>query len=79
VLSTLRYFREEYTEHIVTSIAARGVRMQQVGGGLRMNPVPAVKTLVIDGTDVSASSDQTILDAAQENGISILPYAISMD
>ena len=36
-----------------------------------MNPVPAVKTLVIDGTDVSASSDQTILDAAQENGISI--------
>lgn len=36
-----------------------------------MTPAPAVKTLSIDGTDVSASSDQTILDAARENGISI--------
>ena len=32
---------------------------------------PAVKTLLIDGKDVSASSDQTILEAARENGISI--------
>ena len=36
-----------------------------------MNPAPAVKTLVIDGTDVSARADQTILDAARENGIRI--------
>ena len=72
VLSTLRYFREEYTEHIVDKHCRGGrVRMQQVGGGLRMNPAPAVKTLVIDGMDVSASGDQTILDAARENGISI--------
>ncbi|MGB9482079.1 MAG: 2Fe-2S iron-sulfur cluster-binding protein, partial [Candidatus Acidiferrum sp.] len=36
-----------------------------------MNPAPAVKTLLIDGTDVSARADQTILDAARENEISI--------
>ena len=36
-----------------------------------MNTAPAVKTLVIDGTDVSARADQTILDAARENGIGI--------
>lgn len=36
-----------------------------------MSPAPAVKTLVIDGTDVSARADQTILDAARENGIRI--------
>ncbi|MGA8199646.1 MAG: 2Fe-2S iron-sulfur cluster-binding protein, partial [Candidatus Sulfotelmatobacter sp.] len=36
-----------------------------------MNPTPAVKTLSIDGKDVSASVNQTILDAARENGISI--------
>ena len=36
-----------------------------------MNPAPAVKTLSIDGKDVSASVNQTILDAARENGISI--------
>jgi bidirectional [NiFe] hydrogenase diaphorase subunit len=36
-----------------------------------MNPAPAVKTLEIDGTNISASANQTILDAARENGISI--------
>lgn len=36
-----------------------------------MNPAPAVKTLIIDDKDVSASVNQTILDAAQENGIPI--------
>ena len=36
-----------------------------------MNPAPAVKTLLIDGTDVSARADQTILDAARENNIRI--------
>jgi len=36
-----------------------------------MNPSPAVKTLVIDGTDVSARGEQSILDAARENGIRI--------
>jgi len=34
-------------------------------------PAPAVRTLIIDDKDVSASVNQTILDAAQENGISI--------
>ena len=34
-------------------------------------PVPAVKTLRINGTDVSARADQTILDAARENDIFI--------
>jgi bidirectional [NiFe] hydrogenase diaphorase subunit len=36
-----------------------------------MNPASAVKTLSIDGTDISASVNQTILDAARENGIRI--------
>ncbi len=36
-----------------------------------MNPAPAVKTLQIDGTDVSARAEQTILDAARESGIAI--------
>ncbi len=30
-----------------------------------------VRTLVIDGKDVAASSDQTVLSAAKENGIRI--------
>jgi bidirectional [NiFe] hydrogenase diaphorase subunit len=36
-----------------------------------MNPAPSVKTLIIDGKDVSARADQSILDAARENAISI--------
>jgi bidirectional [NiFe] hydrogenase diaphorase subunit len=36
-----------------------------------MNPAPAVKTLVINGTDISARADQTILDAAREHGVNI--------
>ncbi len=36
-----------------------------------MNPAPSVKTLMIDGKDVSARADQSILDAAREHDISI--------
>jgi bidirectional [NiFe] hydrogenase diaphorase subunit len=36
-----------------------------------MNAAPAVKTLIIDGKDVSARADQSILDAARENAIPI--------
>ena len=36
-----------------------------------MTSSPAVKTLRINGTDISARADQSILDAARENGISI--------
>lgn len=36
-----------------------------------MNSAPSVKTLIIDGKDVSARADQSILDAARENAISI--------
>lgn len=36
-----------------------------------MSPAESVKTLCIDGTDVSARADQTVLDAAREAGISI--------
>ena len=36
-----------------------------------MIPAASVKTLVIDGTDVSARSDQTILEAAREHGLAI--------
>ena len=32
---------------------------------------PAVKTLTIDGHEVSARSDQTVLDVARENGLPI--------
>jgi len=36
-----------------------------------MNPPPAVKTLRIDGMDLSARADQSILDVARENNIAI--------
>jgi len=36
-----------------------------------MNPVDGVKTLCIDGTDVSARAEQTVLEAAREAGVSI--------
>jgi bidirectional [NiFe] hydrogenase diaphorase subunit len=36
-----------------------------------MNAAPSVKTLMIDGKDVSARADQSILDAARENAIPI--------
>jgi bidirectional [NiFe] hydrogenase diaphorase subunit len=36
-----------------------------------MNPPPAVKTLRINGMDLSARADQTILDVARENKIAI--------
>lgn len=36
-----------------------------------MTPGPEVRTLKIDGTDISARADQTILEAARENKIDI--------
>src|SRR5579862_1258063 len=36
-----------------------------------MSPVDGVKTLTIDGADVSARPEQTLLDAAHDAGISI--------
>jgi len=36
-----------------------------------MSPQPSIKTLVIDGKQVSASEDQSILQVARENGIDI--------
>ena len=36
-----------------------------------MSPAPEVKTLKIDGADVSARADQTILEAAHEHNIAI--------
>jgi bidirectional [NiFe] hydrogenase diaphorase subunit len=36
-----------------------------------MTPPANVKTLIIDGTDVSARGDQTILEAAREHGLDI--------
>jgi len=79
VLSTLRYFREEYTEHIVDKHCRAGVCECSKLAEVPHESGARCKTLVIDGTDVSASSDQTILDAAQEMGFRFLPYAISMD
>ena len=36
-----------------------------------MSPQPSIKTLIIDGKEVSASEEQTILQVARENGIDI--------
>jgi len=36
-----------------------------------MKPGPTIKTLCIDGKDVSARAEQTILSVARENGIFI--------
>src|SRR5438045_5329975 len=40
-------------------------------GGAVMTVTPRVKTLVIDGRDVSAGESETILEAAQEQGMFI--------
>src|ERR1700690_2814534 len=40
-------------------------------GGVRVIPSPTVKTLTIDGVDVSARADQTVLEAAREHDIAI--------
>jgi bidirectional [NiFe] hydrogenase diaphorase subunit len=40
-------------------------------GGDGVIPATSVKTLIIDGTHVSARGDQTILEAARENGLAI--------
>ena len=36
-----------------------------------MSPEPNIRTLIIDGVDISASADQTILEAAREHNIDI--------
>jgi bidirectional [NiFe] hydrogenase diaphorase subunit len=36
-----------------------------------MSPEPHIRTLIIDGVDISASADQTILEAARDHNISI--------
>jgi bidirectional [NiFe] hydrogenase diaphorase subunit len=43
-----------------------------------MNPTVRIKTLQIDGRDVSAREDQTILEVARENGIKI-PTLCNLD
>jgi bidirectional [NiFe] hydrogenase diaphorase subunit len=43
-----------------------------------MNPAPNIKTLRIDGQDVSARGDQTLLEVSRENGIHI-PTLCALD
>jgi bidirectional [NiFe] hydrogenase diaphorase subunit len=43
-----------------------------------MSPVATVKTLKIDGRDVSGRQEETILDVARQNGI-FIPRLCEMD
>ena len=43
-----------------------------------MRPVTAVKTLKIDGRDISGRQEETILDVARQNGI-FIPRLCEMD
>ncbi len=72
VLSTLKYFRNEYIEHILHKRCPAGVcNMDAAGGGGGMSSETDVKTLVIDEQEVSARAGQTILEVARENDINI--------
>ena len=77
VLSTLRYFRDEYRRAHRAARAARRESAQPAPGrrqtgGDRMSQAPVrVNTLTIDGREVGARDDQTILEVARENGIFI--------
>ena len=78
VLSTLKYFKNEYLEHIEHKRRPAGVcnmekpapvaATKEVFG---MSDSMGVKTLTIDGQEVSARSGQTILEVARENDINI--------
>ena len=63
ILSTRCYFRDEYRAYIEDKIYPVGV--------CSMQTVKEMTALTIDGHDVSARSDQTVLDVARENGIPI--------
>ena len=73
VLSTLNYFRDEYESLLITDDDAPP---DEAGNGRRGEGVApwihqsvAIKTLRIDGRDVSARSGETILQVAQEHDI----------
>ena len=69
----LRYFRNEYERTSRTKSArpasARRSMPPKRAEVARMSPAVQVKTLTIDGRDVGAREDQTILEVARENGI----------
>ena len=72
VLSTLKYFRNEYIEHIVTqALSGRRLQHGSARGGVGMSDAVEVKTLIIDEQEVSALRGQTILEVARENDIDI--------
>ena len=77
VLSTLKYFKNEYIEHIVNKRCPRrrlqypGSRAAVSPGGDGMSASVDVKTLIIDGQEVSARAGQTILEVAREHDIDI--------
>jgi hypothetical protein len=80
VLSTLRYFRHEYLDLLVDGSKdgrMRNGRCRRACGGLIMKRQSQARiiTLKIDGVDVAARENETILQLAQENGIFIPPCA----
>ena len=66
VLSTMRYFAEEYKAHVDDDKCPAGVcGMPGERRRCSMNRAADVKTLKIDGRDVSAAQDETILEVAR--------------
>ena len=72
VSSTLRYFRDEYRRaHRQQALRRRNLHGAQDGRSGSMKTQVQIKTLQIEGRDVSATGEQTILQVALENGIQI--------
>ena len=80
VLSTVRYFKDEYLGHMADRYMYSWTMPVRVcdAGGTVMTMSPRVKTLIIDGRDVSATETTTILEAAQEVGM-FIPTLCSLE
>ena len=72
VLTTLRYFRNEYEAHVDRQrLSGRNLQGQRRGDRMSPRGPIRVRTLTIDGREVGAREDQTILEVARENNIFI--------
>ena len=69
VVTTLQYFRDEYQAHVEGGECP--VCKPGLPAGTEGDRMSRVRTLTIDGREVGAREDQTILEVARENGIFI--------
>ena len=77
VITTLRYFKDEYIKHIVEKKCEAGKCFKQDRGG-RINMSVSNVKLKIDGVEVTVPEGTTILKAAKDNGI-IIPTLCNLE